>query len=148
MKSLVVYDSNYGNTQKIAEAIARELETSAVIISQINPGELSGLELLVVGTPIIGWKPTVKMQGFLSNIEKQQLKGVKAATFDTRVKMFIHGDAMGKVAEILKSAGAEIVAQSMPFYVAGPQKAPYLLKNELEKAKGWALEIKKKAGNK
>ncbi|HEY3374582.1 MAG TPA: alpha/beta fold hydrolase [Candidatus Aquicultor sp.] len=57
MKALVVFDSNYGNTQKIAEAIAKEL-------------------------------------------------GAKAATFDTRVKLFVQGDAMTKIASELKRAGA------------------------------------------
>ena len=142
MKALVVYDSNYGNTQKVAELIANEIGGKAVSISTINPSDLSGLDVLVVGTPIIGWKPTVKMQEFLSKLEGKQLTGISVTTFDTRVKLFIHGDAMGKVADALKSAGANIFINPIPFYVAGPQQTPYLLDGELEKAKTWAKEIK------
>lgn len=144
MKSLVIYDSNCGNTQRVAEVIADELGTKAVNISSINPKELTKFNLLVVGTPIISWKPTVGMQEFLSKLQSGQLNGVKATTFDTRVKLFIHGDAMGKVAESLKFAGADIFINPTPFYIEGSQSNPHLLKGELEKAKEWARDIKAK----
>ncbi len=144
MKILVIYDSNCGNTQKVAETIADELGVKTANISSINPEELTSLDLLVVGTPIIGWKPTLRMQEFLSNLKSNQLDGIKATAFDTRVKLFIHGDAMGKVADSLKNAGAEIFVNPMPFYIEGPQANPHLLKGEIEKAKEWAKNIKAK----
>jgi flavodoxin len=144
MKSLVIYDSNRGNTQKVAETIATELGSRAINILSINPSELTNLDLLVVGTPIIGWRPTVGMQEFLSRLQGGQLKGVKATAFDTRVKLFIHGDAMGKVASSLKGVGADIFINPTPFYVEGPQANPHLLKGELEKAKQWSQDIKAK----
>lgn len=142
MKALVIYDSNYRNTQKVAEAIAAEFESEAINISSISLSELSQYDLLIVGTPIIGWMPTVKMQEFLSGLKSDQLKGVKATSFDTRVKLFVHGDAMGKVANSLKSAGADICVNPMPFYVAGSKETPYLIDGEIEKAKSWAVSIK------
>lgn len=144
MKSLVIYDSNYGNTQKVAEAIAAELGSKVANISLISPNELTKLDLLIVGTPIIGWKPTVNMQEFLSGLKSGQLTGVKATAFDTRVKLFIHGDAMNKVVDYLNNAGADIFVAPMPFYIAGSQTSPYLLDDELEKAKKWAGDIKSK----
>lgn len=144
MKSLVIYDSNCGNTQKVAEVIADGLGAKAINISSISPSELKIFNLLVVGTPIIGWKPTVGMQEFLSKLQSGQLSGIKATTFDTRVKLFIHGDAMGKVAKSLKFAGADIFTDPTPFYVAGSQAKPYLLNGEIEKAKEWARDIKAK----
>lgn len=142
MNILVIYDSNYGNTGKVAEKIAEALETKAVKISALNPNDLTNYELIIVGTPIIGWKPTVNMQAFLEKLPN--LEGKKVTTFDTRVKLFIHGDAMGKVADSLTSVGATLIVESMAFYVAGPQAAPYLLDGELEKAKNWASKIKSK----
>jgi flavodoxin len=139
MKALVVYDSNFGNTQEIAETIAAEIGAKAIKITAVNPSDLSGLDLLIVGTPIIGWKPTIKTQSFLDKLPK--LSGVRATAFDTRVKLFIHGDAMGKVANALKNCGADIVVDPVAFYVAGPQQSPYLLSGELEKAKKWGAEI-------
>lgn len=148
MKSLVIFDSNQGNTQKVAEVIAKVLKAKAVNISSISPSQLTNLDLLVVGTPIIGWMPTVGMQEFLSDLREGQLEGVKATTFDTRVTLFMHGDAMGKVAGTLEDVGADIFIDPSPFYVAGPQADPHLVEGELEKAKEWALSIKKKLSEK
>lgn len=146
MKSIVLYDSNFGNTQKVAETIAEGLSSSAVKISTIEATELRDYDLIILGTPIIAWKPTVRMQAFLGKLSN--LKGVKATTFDTRVKLLIHGDAMGKVADALVSVGAKIIIDPAPFYVAGPQQNPHLLDGEIEKAKKWAEEINRKSREK
>jgi len=69
------------------------------------------------------------------------LTGVKATTFDTRVKLFIHGDAKEKMAKMLQQAGAAIFTEPEKFYVAG-QKGP-LLPGEMKRARAWAELIKK-----
>lgn len=147
MKSLVVYDSNFGCTQKVAETIAKTLGTKAVSIATAKADDLRGLDLLVLGSPIIGWNATVKMQEFLKSLPAGLLAGTKTTTFDTRVKLFIHGDAKDKLAASLQALGAEIVATPQAFYVAGPQQAPHLLDGELEKAGEWAQMILKQVQN-
>jgi flavodoxin len=141
MKALVIYDSNLGNTKLIAETIAGELgdDTRAISITDIKADDLAGVELLVVGSPIIGWKPTVHMQEFLARLQPGQLNGIKATTFDTRVKLFIHGDAAKEMAKRLTELGAQIVTEPMPFYVRG--KEGPLFDGEVEKAKVWAKKL-------
>ena len=39
MNALVIFDSNYGNTQKIAEAIAQELNAKAINVSNFNSND-------------------------------------------------------------------------------------------------------------
>ena len=56
MKALVVYESMYGNTAEIGEAIAaslraHELEVDAGPITRFAPSELAGFDLVVVGGP-------------------------------------------------------------------------------------------------
>jgi flavodoxin len=144
MKSLVIFDSTFGNTGKIAETIAKELgtESRAVSVSDCRATELMGIELIVVGSPIIGWRPSEKMGFFLADLDKGKLKGLRAATFDTRVRKFYHGDAAKKIAQALKKAGAEIIAVPQAFYVQG--KEGPLLDGEIEKAVEWAKSIKMK----
>ena len=142
MKALVIFDSTFGNTEKIAQAIAKELETKAVSVSVIVNNDIKGLDLLVVGSPIIGWKPSEGMEHFLAKLGQDELKGIKAATFDTRVQLFFHGDAMTKIANALRRDGAEIIAESCPFYVKG--KEGPLLEGEIAKATEWAKVIKAK----
>ncbi len=142
MKTLVVFDSNFGNTQKIAETIAEEFETQAVPVSKVSIDELQGLDLVIVGSPINAWRPSEKMGKFLSNLNKGQLKGIKAAAFDTRVKLFIHGDAAKKISKALENAGAEIIVEPHAFFVKG-NEGP-LLDGEIEKASEWAKLIRMK----
>jgi len=142
MKALVIFDSNFGNTKIIAETISRGLGKDAKVlsVSDFNKNELEGIDLLVVGSPIIGWKPSEKMEKFLAGLSSDQLKGLKAATFDTRIKLFISGDASKKIAKELKRAGAEIVVKPQAFLVKRT-KGP-LFNGEIEKATEWATSIK------
>lgn len=141
MKSIVVFDSNYGNTKKIADIIAKTLEAKSISVSDVSANNLESLDLLIVGCPIIGWMPTQKMQTFLSKLNHETISGVKFATFDTRVKLFIHGDAMKKIASKLTSLGAIQITDPMAFYVKN--KEGTLLEGETTKATTWAELIER-----
>lgn len=142
MKSLVVYDSVHGNTKIIAETVAKELgsEARVVSVSDFKPEDLKGVKLLVVGSPILGWRPSGKTSAFLSKLASGSLKGVKAAAFDTRMTLFFHGDAAGKIAAELARAGAVINSDAMGFKVKG-REGP-LLEGEVERATAWARSLR------
>ncbi len=141
MKALVVYDSNFGNTQKIAEVIAKGIDAKAVSIKDIQASELIDFDLLVVGSPIIGWKPSPRMINFLSGLTPGQLTGTKVTSFDTRVELFIHGDAASKILKALVTVGGEVVLPSTGFHVKG--KEGPLFEGEIDKAADWAGLIKR-----
>ncbi|QHK19001.1 flavodoxin [Pseudarthrobacter psychrotolerans] len=142
MKAYIVYDSAYGNTKAVAEAIAaslKPLNAGAVSVADFDPGLLSGGDLLVVGSPINGWRPTPKITELLAQMGNDNLKGINAAAFDTRVRFFIHGDAAKKITKLLKEAGANIISDPVPFYVQGTEGP--LRSGELEKAGSWAKTL-------
>lgn len=145
MSTLVLFDSNFGNTRIIADAIATELGARALPLSEVGPGRPAGVDLLIAGSPIIGWKPTERMQAFLDGLGDGTLTGVKAAAFDTRVRLFIHGDAAVKISRALEKAGAEIVARPRGFIVEG-REGP-LAAGEVEEATAWARSIAAAARN-
>lgn len=121
----------------LAERIAQQLgHDPALSVSGLRPSDLEGVHLLIAGSPIIGWRPTERMQAFLSTLHEGSLTGVKAAAFDTRVRSFIHGDAARKISRALSEAGAEIVASPQGFVVTGT-KGP-LEEGELARAARWA----------
>lgn len=105
LKSLVIYDSNFGNTQIIAETIAKGLAAQAVKISKLDPQKVHDYDLIVIGTPIIGWQPTVNLRAFLNQLP--DLTGIKAATFDTRVKLFYSRRCYGQSGQQLTGAGSQ-----------------------------------------
>jgi len=145
MKTLVIYDTNYGNTKKIAKSVASKLgkNTKTISVSDLKKKDLKGIELLVAGCPVIASSPTEKMSRFLASLKDNELKGVKAASFDTRMKLFFFTDAAKKISKELTRAGAVIVARPQDFYV---RKAEGPLRDgEMEKAAVWAADIKNSA---
>ena len=141
MKAMVVYDSLYGNTEKIAKAIGGALtgEVKVISVAEANPAEIKSLDFFIVGSPTQGGKHTEAMQTFLDKIPESALKGIKVAAFDTRmtskfVKIF--GYAAGRIADSLKSKGGNLVVSPEGFFVTG-SKGP-LKQGELERAAAWA----------
>ncbi|MGZ4794305.1 MAG: flavodoxin domain-containing protein [Acidimicrobiia bacterium] len=59
MRSVVVYESKYGNTAEIAAAIAEGLrvhgEAEALTVAAARTANLDDVDLLVVGTPTHAW---------------------------------------------------------------------------------------------
>jgi flavodoxin len=141
MKTLIIYDSFFGNTKLLAETIGKELgnNTKVIHVTDFKEEYLNGVGLLILGSPILGWRPSEKTTAFLMSFGKDQLKGIKVATFDTRMKIVIHGDATKKMSEMLSNLGAEVIVEPNWFVVTG--KEGPLAEGELERAKEWAKQI-------
>ena len=83
MKTLVVYDSAFGNTKKIAEKIAKTLNGEAKLVNDFRTSDLKNIGLLIVGSPINGWMPLPSIMAFLNSFGSDDLKNIKATSFDT-----------------------------------------------------------------
>ena len=149
MKALIVYDSVYGNTEKIARAIAEAITPSGEVkilrAGEANLSELASIDLLIVGSPTHGGRPTPAVQDFLNKVPK--LQGINVAAFDTRIQtklVRVFGYAAGRIANNLKKRGSILIASPEGFFVTGG-RGP-LKEGELERAAAWAkgiLESKK-----
>lgn len=144
MKTIVVYDSVYGNTEKIAKAIGEGVEGEVEVLNvrhadSMGPGPFG---LLIVGSPTQGGRPTKPIQEFLAKVPETLLKDAKVAAFDTRygsrfVKLF--GFAADRISEALLSRGGRLASPPKAFIVAG-KKGP-LREGELDRAIAWGKEI-------
>ena len=156
MKSIVVYDSQYGNTKLIAEAIGAALESSGRVFvmhaSDVQPGDLMGINRLVVGSPTQQLSATPAVLNWIKTIPRNGLKGVNAAAFDTRfteerinqIKILpffvrIFGYAAKPISKQLEKKGANIILPSEGFYVADTEGP--LLEKELERAAAWIRKM-------
>jgi flavodoxin len=144
MKVLIVYDSQFGNTEKVAKAIAAALGTKEDIhvlrADAVKAEDMKGLDILVIGSPIHAWGPTKGIKSFMKSLEPEILSGVRAAAFDTGYPSRMAGSAAKKIEKALSKAGCSIVAPARKFIVTG-SKGP-LADGELDKAAAWAKEIK------
>ena len=148
MKTLIVYDSVYGNTEKVAQAIGEATggEVSLARVGDVDVSQLKALDLLFVGAPTHAARPSPAAQEFLDKVEPRTLEGVKVAGFDTRLTNTwarIFGFAARGIANGLKKKGGTLVASPEAFYVEGSEGP--LKEGELERAATWAKEIARKA---
>jgi len=155
MKALIVYDSVFGNTEQVARAIGSALDlgedVAVVRVNQVKLEQLTGLELLIVGSPTRSLRATEGTRSFLNSIPGHSLKGVKVAAFDTRlvisevgspiltfmVKIF--GYAADPIAAALKKKGGFLVLPPEGFIVKASEGP--LKEGELERAEDWAKRI-------
>jgi hypothetical protein len=59
--------------------------TQAIPVSQAEAEQLHGLDLLVVGSPTRGFRPTEGIAKLLNGLPKNHLADVRVAAFDTRI---------------------------------------------------------------
>ena len=147
MKTLVVYDSVYGNTEKIARAIGEALtgEVEVVHASTANSSGLDAYGLLVVGGPTHAGRATEAVKDFLKNIPASAIAGTNVAAFDTRLTsrwVRIFGFAARRIASSLEKLGGKLAVPPEPFYVDGSEGP--LSEGEVERAADWAREIEQK----
>lgn len=151
MKALVVYDSIHGNTEKVARAIGEALGAETVKADAVRPEQLAGLDLLVVGAPTHGGRPSPNAAAFLKGLAGGSLSGVRVAAFDTRtppevlksgfLRLLVRvlGWAGKRIAKSLTAAGGQLVAEPEGFIVLdreGPLK-----EGELERAVAWGRKL-------
>ena len=157
MKTLVIYDSFFGNTEQIARAIGNALGASDGIemlrVGDVKPEQFAGLGLLIVGSPTRAFRPTPTITRLLKTIPKNGLDGTRVAAFDTRVteeeiakgpwilrKMVaMFGYAARPIADRLVKKGGKLIAAPEGFFVEGT-KGP-LKQGELERAADWAKKV-------
>jgi flavodoxin len=147
MKALVVYDSEYGNTQQVAKAIAEAIGggTRYLDVDDARQASLEELDLLVVGSPTQGGRPTKATQAFLKGLPR--LDGTAVAAFDTRIDsaksgfflralMGVIGSAAPRIDAALRGKGGTLAARPAGFFVTG--KEGPLEDSELWRAAAWA----------
>lgn len=151
MKALIVYDSFFGNTEKVArsmgDALASGGNVEVVRAEDVKIEHLKGLDLLIVGSPTRAFRPSPATGGFLGKIPEGALKGVKTGAFDTRIDegdvslplrvlMRIFGYAAGRISADLRKRGGRVGTAPEGFIVGG--KEGPLKEGELERAADWA----------
>jgi flavodoxin len=143
MNTLVVYDSLYGNTQAIAQAIGGAIsgEVQVLHVDQLDIGDLDTADLVIIGSPTHGALPSQAIQGLLEKIGPPAREDARVATFDTRLTWpFLErwgGFAAPKMAATLQEKGWTLAGAPGGFFVKGLKKGP-LKRGETERAAAWA----------
>jgi flavodoxin len=152
MRTLIVYFSRFGNTRRLAEAMAETLkqagDTRTISIDRLAASDFEGVDLVVMGTPTHGFTLPESVRTVLGKLPEGILGGRSVAAFDTTVKPWPlrHLRASPKLLACLTRLGGTPVARAETFFVQtkNPQKSgqiDLLLEGELERARDWATQI-------
>ncbi len=155
MKAMVIYDSVFGNTEQVAREIGNSLDFQENVeilrASSAKPDQLTGLELLFVGSPTRGFRPTEGITNFLKRIPADGLNGIKVAAFDTRISINdikspilrflvkVGGYAAKPIADRLQKKGGDLIVPPEGFFVNGTEGP--MKEGELERAAEWTKQI-------
>jgi len=146
MHTVIVFDSDYGNTREIVEAIATDLRTAgpvdvAKVRTRAAAGTPSDMDLLIVGSPTHMRRLSAPMRGYLQQLPAKSLAGVEAAAFDTRAQgwKLLTGAASGGIARQLQKHGAHLLVRPESFQVTA--KEGPLADGEVAHAHTWARHI-------
>lgn len=165
MSVTVVYESVYGNTRAVAEAIAEGLGEARVLPVHEAAAQVAPAELLVVGGPThmhglstsrsrqMGAEAVHEDGG--AHVEPGATKepglrawlrdlpdgsGVKAATFDTRLDKspWFTGAASRGIAKRLRGRGYDVVGSES--FLVEDSEGP-LAEGELDRARQWGAQL-------
>jgi len=159
LKALIIYDSKFGNTEKIARAIGEAVtplgEAKVVQVGEANPSQLSSIDFLIVGSPTHAGGATRAIKEFLRKIPANALENVQVASFDTRfsakdkgigarIVLEIFRYAAGRIATILEYKGGYLAMVPEGFIIENSEGP--LKKGELERAAIWTKGIPESKG--
>lgn len=145
-KAIVIYDTKYGNTKKVAEDIAsgikdEGMEVSIKEVKKTKKNEVSKYDLLVLGAPTHINNAKKDTKKFLKKLKGTDLSSVKFAAFDTRITNARKGASM-KIESVLSELGAAKLQDGLTVWVTG-MKGP-LEDGSEEKSKAFGSELAKK----
>ena len=154
MQFLIVYDSVFGNTKRLAEELAAVLGGKETVslknVYQVRADDVESADFCIFASPTRAFAPTPGMKSYIKSLPADSLKGRKTAVFDTRIdavkvnnwllniliKLF--GYAAETMAKMLRKKGAtESLAEW--FYVDDSQGP--LRDGELQRLGDWGASI-------
>jgi hypothetical protein len=168
MRAVIVYESMYGNTRLVADAIGGGLkptfDVSVVPVAQASPAVLADADLVLVGGPTHmhgmsrattrKWAVAAAKQSAGGLTVEPEAAGpglrdwfgslgqypVKAAAFDTRLhgRAALTGRAATGVARLLRAHGFDVVAEPESFLVT---KQDRLEPQETGRARDWGSKL-------
>jgi len=152
MKGIVVYDTSYGNTKKIAETIAETLKEAEIVVDLFdvkNVKKLSGKEydFLVLGSPTKFGTMSLAIRFFLGKVKSEEWMNKPFAAFDTEnpenvERSRIENKEWSAAEKISEKLREKKMKQLMPVLKALVlnQKGP-LVEGEINRTKEYAKDL-------
>jgi menaquinone-dependent protoporphyrinogen IX oxidase len=152
IKGIVVYDTSYGNTKKIAETIAETLKESRIEVDLFYVKDVKKLsakdcDFLVLGSPTKFGTMSFAIRFFLGRVKSEEWMNKPFAAFDTEnpeniERARIENKEWSAAEKIAEKLGEKKMNQLLPVLKALvlDQKGP-LVEGEVDRTKDYAREL-------
>jgi len=156
MQTVVVYDTQFGNTEQVARAIAQGLADNGPVdvIAALEAIGLSALrpDLLLIGGPTQRHGMSPALKAYVEALPRDGLRNTRVATFDTRYRMapLLSGSAAKDAAGRLRRVGCRLIAAPESFFIERDRPSDgekrrhgseQLEPGELERARAWGRRL-------
>ncbi|MHA2392113.1 MAG: flavodoxin family protein [Promethearchaeota archaeon] len=149
MKIVIIYETRFGNTKKVAEAIGEGLseeghDVKVNHVKEINLDEMGDMDLIVIGSPTYAGSHVPSIRKFINNLSGSKMEGKSIIAYDTHSAggegTFLRKAVFKMEKQIKKKLPSmNILMNGRQFKVHGI-KGP-LIDGELEKCKTFGKEI-------
>jgi flavodoxin len=144
---IIVYDSKFGNTKLVAEAILEGInevggmEAALKRSEQTDPAELLVYDLILIGSPNHYGGPTKEMKEFIDRLENIGLVEKPVAVFDTYLGAGFFEKAVKRMEKRLdeKVPGLKLIVPGLSIRVE-KSRGP-IVEGELPKCRDFGQEI-------
>jgi flavodoxin len=142
MKALVLYETKYGFTEKVAQRIAEGLiEVGFEVIcrrqSECDDDDLRKRDLWVLGTPNHYGRVPLQFSALVKGALKEGHTDLRTVVFETRMKDFPDGASI-RLKKLLERKGIPVIAHGS--FVVASIRGP-LLEGEESRAKDFGIDI-------
>jgi len=163
MRIVVIADSHFGNTARVAEAIARGVRLEGAEADVLTAADaaidhiLAGRpDVVALGGPTVNRRMTAALERCVNELQPHA-RDLGTAAFDTRYRGadLLMGSAAKRAARILGAAGARLIAPPESFIVAraeaprGQRTQPglsTLADGEEARAEAWGRSLVERQG--
>lgn len=163
MTVIVIYESMFGNTRRVAESIADGISSPSAVtcesVASINADLLPAADLVVIGAPTDAWslsrpltrktaadqttrrsglqlETNAQRGGVREWLESEPYLPLRVAIFDTRrnVPFVFSGHAYCEIVKLLIDRDIDLVDAPNSFFV---DSGNHLMPGEVERARSW-----------
>ncbi|MFX1570230.1 MAG: flavodoxin domain-containing protein [Promethearchaeota archaeon] len=113
-KAIILYDTVFGNTKKVAMSLSRGLEAGGLYvdsssIEDFNIIDLNNYDIIAIGGPTHYHGASKKMKSFLSKIKHLKMDNKFGFAFETKGEFRLAGSAAKRITRYLNKIKIKII---------------------------------------
>ncbi len=127
-RAIVIFDSRYGNTERIARSLESGLKQAGIDATcsntrEITPESLNEYDLIAIGAPTEKITASKSIKEFLEKLSTTSLSGKLGFAFDTKLPFPLSGSAAKYIEKKLEHIGLQMILPHSSAIVASQKES-------------------------